>query len=391
MWRFTALRVPVAALGLLFSAVIVVDQLLGAPLSATGFFSYSVLLGARFYGMGNEASALLFGASLVGVALLFDQWPESRFAQAGRVWGLPVLGAVVIVFAAAPFWGANVGVAVWALAGFACAWALMNGKRIGIKSVLAAAALIVVVVAALAAVDLLGGGETTHLARALTSASQGGTSELWSIVARKAETNLRVLGSTNWSWVLVAALAFLGFARFRPGNDYRRFVAENRSFNAAIVASLVAGALAMLTEDSGIVIPSLIMLYTAMGLVWLMLSRVPASDSEEICERNDRLRRVSGTAVAGRARRALAGNARPGADAGSIGPRHHRELRGSQGRCLPGTRVARLGTRPADRDHDRRAVRVAVLGGGGADLRGVRSRRPAVRARARHACARHGR
>jgi len=157
----------------------------------------------------------------------------------------------------------------------------MNGRRFGVRSVLMIAALAVVALAVFSAVDLLGGGEQTHLGRALMSAEQGGLSQLWAIVARKAETNLRVLTSTNWSWILFASLAFLGFARFRPANNYPEFAAKNRSFGAAVVATLVAGAIALVTEDSGIVIPSIIMLYTGLGLAWLMLANLGDSDSEE--------------------------------------------------------------------------------------------------------------
>jgi hypothetical protein len=59
------MRVPVAALSLLTAGVIVVDQWLGAPASFTNFFGYSPLLAARFYGMGNEAAAILVGSCLL--------------------------------------------------------------------------------------------------------------------------------------------------------------------------------------------------------------------------------------------------------------------------------------------------------------------------------------
>jgi hypothetical protein len=138
-----------------------------------------------------------------------------------------------------------------------------------------------VAIVGFSAIDLLGGGQQTHLGRALGSAEQGGLSQLWQIVARKAATNIRVFTSTNWSWILVAVLGFLGFARFRAESEFPKFAADNPGYRAAIVATLVAGAIALLTEDSGIVIPSLIMLYTGTGLAWLMLERLRASNSKE--------------------------------------------------------------------------------------------------------------
>jgi hypothetical protein len=282
LWRRSPMRVPVAALSLALTSVMALDQVFGAPLSAVGFFSYSPLLAARFYGMGNEAAALFFGSAVVGVALLLDQWPESRLAAIGRRWGLLALGFVVVGVAAAPFLGANVGVAVWGLAGFACAWMLVNRRRFSVRSVLVIVGIAVLAIAAFSAIDLLGGGQQTHLGRALSSAGQGGLSQLWMIVVRKTATNIRVFTSTNWSWILVAVLAFLGFARLRPSSKYPELAAENPAFVAAVAATLLAGVIALLTEDSGIVIPSLIMLYTGTGTAWLMLARLDNPDSEEI-------------------------------------------------------------------------------------------------------------
>jgi len=97
---------------------------------------------------------------------------------------------------------------------------------------------------------------------------------MWSIVARKAETNFRVLTGTSWAWVLVGGLGLLGFARFGRPCEYDELTTANPGFAAAVTATLVAGALALVTEDSGIVIPSLIMIYSGTGLAWLMLVRL---------------------------------------------------------------------------------------------------------------------
>ena len=268
------MRVPVAALSLLTSAVIVVDQWLGAPASFTNFFGYSPLLAARFYGMGNEAAAILFGSSIVGIALLFDQWPDSRWTTLGKRVGIPLLAVVVLSAAAAPFWGANIGVAIWGVVGFGLAWVLMNGHHVSGKTVLWLFVAVVAVIFAFAAIDLFGGGPQTHLGRAITSAEQGGWIELWNIVARKAETNMRVLTHTNWAYILVATLAFLGFMRWRPQGDFAGTLAENPDFADAITVSLVAGLVAYFTEDSGIVIPALEVFYVGVGVVWLMLARL---------------------------------------------------------------------------------------------------------------------
>lgn len=281
LWWKAAMRVPVAVLSLLTVGVILVDQWLGAPFSFTNFFGYSPLLAARFYGMGNEAAAIVFGASVAGMALIFDEWPDSTAIRYLKRFGIPAFGAVVIATAAAPFWGANVGVAIWGVVGFGLAWVLMNGNHVSWKLVFWLFVAVVVIIAGFAAIDMFGGGQQTHLARALTSAEKGGLGELWIIIARKAATNARVLTRTNWSYILVAMLAFLGFMRWRPQGDFASTLTRNPDFADAITVSLVAGMVAYFTEDSGIVIPALEVFYIGVALVWVMLTSVNGIQAAE--------------------------------------------------------------------------------------------------------------
>ena len=274
------LRAPVAALSLLTAFTLIAEQFVGAPLSICSLIGYSPLLGARYYGMGNEAAAMAFGALLVGIALVLDEWPDAPASVALRKWGVAALGALFVGVAAAPILGANVGVAIWGTAGFAVAWLLLSGRRVTGRSLLAIALLVVVVIAVFSAVDLFGGGEQTHLGRALSGAGQGGLGTLWTIVARKADANARVLANTGLTWILAAVIGLAVFARWRPGSDWPALLAENPRFAQAVTAASVAGVLAFFSEDSGIVIPSLIALYVGVALAWLMVARLDRAAAE---------------------------------------------------------------------------------------------------------------
>jgi len=161
---------------------------------------------------------------------------------------------------------------VWGTVGFVVAWVLMNGRRFTWKTAAISALLIAALVAGFAVIDLFGHGEQTHLGRSLASAGQGGLGELWLIAARKAATNARVLSHTNWSWLLVATLSLFAFLRVAFRDRLRSILARNRQFERSMVAAAVAGVLAFFTEDSGIVIPSLVSLYVGVGLAWLALT-----------------------------------------------------------------------------------------------------------------------
>lgn len=269
---------PLVAASSVTALVLVVDALAGSPLSYSGLLSYSPLIGARFYGMGNEGAGLLFGSLFVGLALLMDEGREAAWVRPVARWGVPVVGLLAIAASAAPMFGANVGVAAWGVVTLGVFWAQANGVRLSWRVLLAVAVAVVLLVVALSALDI-GSGTQTHLARALDSADRGGLEQLSVIVARKAETNLRVLTSTNWAYVLVAVLALLGFMRWKPRGEFMEALERFPFFGHAMTALLIGGLVAYFTEDSGIVIPALMLLYPGAGVLYLMLGRGPSEEA----------------------------------------------------------------------------------------------------------------
>lgn len=272
-WRFGA-RVPLIFITAITSLVIVVDQLLGAPASFTSFFGYSPIAAARFYGIGNEGAAVLFGAVVIGIVMALDQWPQARWVPALKTWGIPLIGFIMMFVSAAPMLGANVGVAAWATVGFILLWFLVNDKKITWKSIALMFLIVVLVVGMFIVFDKYGSGQETHLARAVNSAEKGGIVQLWDIVLRKVETNLRVLTHTNLVWILLAVIAFLGVMRWRPTGEFAVTLKKNPYFASGMSAILIGGMVAYFTEDSGVVLPALMVLYLGCGIVWLMLGLV---------------------------------------------------------------------------------------------------------------------
>ena len=265
----------------LTTLVLLADQWLGAPLSFTGVFGYSPLFGARYYGIGNEMAGMLMGSAMVSVALVLDLYRDRPWAGALRRYGWPTMAVIVTATTAAPFLGANVGAIAWMTAGFFAGWLLLNGHRLlSWRNVAIAAAIVVVLLVAASAADLLGSGGGTHLSRAISGVEQSGPAALWTIVARKAETNMRVLGRTNWTWLLVAVLALLGYMRWRPKGEFADMLKRYPAVSAAMAASLVGGLVGYFTEDSGILIPALAMLPVGVAALHLMMSRADSSGGE---------------------------------------------------------------------------------------------------------------
>lgn len=273
--------VALAVVGLLSAGALLLDQALGAPLSFSGLFSYSPLLGARYYGLGNEGASIVVGGGLTGVALLVDAFRDRPWIGVVRRWAPPVVGALVVIISAAPFLGANIGVIAWGTVAFGILWMHLNGRHITWKTILGMFAVIAAVVVAFSLYESLSAsGAQTHLGRAWESAGTGGISELWLIVQRKAETNWRVLRATNWSILMIAILVFLGYMRWRPHGVFAETLKAYPGFAVGMTAALWGSLVGYFTEDSGIVIPALVLLYVTGSLLHIMLSRLDQPSPE---------------------------------------------------------------------------------------------------------------
>ncbi|MCL2680716.1 MAG: hypothetical protein FWF11_04495, partial [Coriobacteriia bacterium] len=288
----SASRLPLIFLSVFTTLVIVIDQFLGAPASFASFFGYSPIAAFRFYGIGNEGAAILIGSAIVGLALILDAARDAGWTRTEthiRRWVIPVVGVFITFVGASPLLGASNGFTPFSVAGFGVLWILANDKRITWQYVLAILVSIAAFVFAFMALDHFTAGQT-HLIRSVDTASQGGLIEIWHILVRKAETSMRVFTtSTHFSYVFAALLAYLMYMRLRPAGDFKLLLTRNKYFGDAIAAVLVSGIAAVLSNDSGIVLPALMVLCLASSMVWLML---------------DPLKGVDGSSEAGRVERA---------------------------------------------------------------------------------------
>lgn len=265
-----------AALGAVSTLV---DQWFGGPLSFDAFLGFSPLVGARFYGLGNEGAAMMVGGAIVAMTLLFDHTRQRGLIPVARRFGFPLAAFVCVVTAAAPMLGANVGVAIWGTFAFGLTYAGMLGVKLSWKSVVVVLLVALLLVGGFAAADLgATGGARTHLARSILSAEKGGAGALVTIVARKAATNWRLLTGTNWTWLFVVMVGLLVVVRVRPPGAFSEVLDESPDFAAGLAGCLVASVIAYFTEDSGIVVPSLLLLFPAIGVAYLLIARRVAEE-----------------------------------------------------------------------------------------------------------------
>lgn len=239
-------------------ALLIGDVVTGAHLQVNTVFSYSPLVAGRFAGFGNTAFAVLGAVTVVAATVLVHRSGRSSRS----LWAAGALFAVVVVVDGAPMWGSDVGGVLALVPAFIVTLILLAGRRPDLRLVAVAGAMTILVLAVFLAFDVARPPEQrTHLARLFEDVRSRGSGAFFDTVARKLETNLRVFTSTIWTYFVPPALAFIAWLLLRPRGRWKRLAREYPTLRAGLIGALVLGVLGFAVNDSGIVVPAMVLSY----------------------------------------------------------------------------------------------------------------------------------
>jgi hypothetical protein len=213
--------------------LVLLDPLLGSPLMTFSAFGSDVMLGDRYYGIGN-----LYMGIAIGSALLF-----ACLATDGLKGYLDFLGS--------PRIGANVGGLITAAAAFSFTLIKLNGKRFGWKGVVTLAVVLVLCVTGLLLADALLPGSASHAGRLVSRVEGEGISALMSQIGRKVSANWSLAFASNWRLLLLLTI-ISGLILNRRYGMFRRVTDEYPSLGAGFSGMAVGLVIALLLNDSGI-------------------------------------------------------------------------------------------------------------------------------------------
>ena len=238
--RFFGPLEGLALVALATAAALVADAAFGGSVMGFSVLGHDPAYGARFYGIGNEYSAVVAGALPLGTGLMASRWP-------GLTAAVPVIGVLTILAIGLPAMGADVGGSLALGFGFGAMMGSLRGGRLVSISLWAAGGFSLAVM--LFVVGGLISPDASHGARAAS-----GDVALYEVAARKVVLSVRHL--LNPLWILsLAALAYLSFVGWRRA----RGAAVAAGIIGAVAAAVASGAL----NDSGILSTLLALVYPA--------------------------------------------------------------------------------------------------------------------------------
>jgi hypothetical protein len=278
-------------------AAITADLVTGSRLQLNTVFGYSPIVAGRFAGAGNIAFAVLGASSVLTGALIVHRWPTRRALAA-----VVAMFAVVIVIDGAPPFGSDVGGVIALVPALAITAVLLSGRRPSLKLLVLGAIGALVALAAFAAIDLARpSGSRTHLGRMVEDIQARGFSVLTDTISRKAKSNLRVFRSTIWTFFVPPALAAMAWFLARPRGRWGRLAEIFPKLRAGLVGGLIVAVLGFAVNDSGIVIPAVVLSFLVPMALLVHL----------VLEMEEELPADPEPALEGREPRVLSGGRRP--------------------------------------------------------------------------------
>jgi putative peptidoglycan lipid II flippase len=252
--------------------VIIIGQVFGGPLNTAGYLTYDITEGARYYGMGNEQGAMLFGAWITLSGLLINRYPNALGIPAFKRWGYPLGSAILLFIATSPWLGASFGPLVWGFLGCFFSWWLFNGRRLRwwlvVLTLVAAFGLALGVLYA----DITF-NPSSHMYHVTPSMEQGFFTLITGIANDVWVYSLDLIRNyvpTVIIVFLILVFILLVVLRVLQPGTYREFWQRNTAFRATYSVCFVLAAITFILEDSGVFTPAVLLIYPISCFVWLI-------------------------------------------------------------------------------------------------------------------------
>lgn len=260
---------PFIIISLFTSLCIMVDLFMGSPMQKNSLLGYDPIVGARFYGIGNEYMGVLIGSTIIGTTALANR----LFKNNKRA--LPLIGVyylVVLYLIAAPQLGTNVGGAIAGTVSFLVTFMLLTGVRFNVKTLIKLVTAVCLLLFVLIFYDLQRPVEyQSHIGRTANLILKGGPGEIINIITRKVNMNIKLLRYTIWSRIFLASLASLAILFYRPVGIMQSIKSRYPYIYKGFIGVVTASIMAFLFNDSGVVAAATAMIFGVPPLLYLVI------------------------------------------------------------------------------------------------------------------------
>ena len=252
----------ILAICLLLQAGLAADILTGGELIKKSVLGYDPIIGARFYGIGNEYAGMFIGISL----MVFGCVSELRGRRCGKAAAAAYFSFCTLLLGLTSL-GANFGGAVAGVFGYLLAYFLVFDIKFNRRNIFTGALILGSAAAELFIADSLGLARQSHMGALIKDTRANGVGVITSVISRKISMNLRLMRYTIWTKVLLCIIGAISIMFYKPVKQmfyiFNRYKYLKYSW-MSIAASAAAG---FAVNDSGIVVAATAMIFMAFTML----------------------------------------------------------------------------------------------------------------------------
>jgi len=253
--------------------LIVLDSVMGTPLMKNCIMSYDAIVGARYYGVGNEYEGVTIASAVFALSVLLNYKKIPK-------WFTILLSVVILITSAFPSMGANVGGAISECIAYLLFIMLIFDVKLDFKKIMILGISAVVLVLIFAGLDLMLGMES-HLGVFTQQILQEGPQAILNTFGRKISMNLKLAKSSVWVNILLVGIAVIGIFIFRPSKHMKNISNKYPMIFKGFIASMVGCLITLLVNDSGIVAAATASIYILIPILIISINMIIFNDKIE--------------------------------------------------------------------------------------------------------------
>ena len=263
---------------LIVNISIIIDLLRGSTFIKNSVFGYDPIIGARFYGIGNEFAGVFIGSGILLAGCLLQYYKS--FAER-KPKTITLILLVYSIFQLAimgmPFIGSNFGGTIAGVVGYFFFFSSIKQRKVKITHLLLLAFILLIVVSSIVALDLINPSNTTHVGKFITDIKDNGLKVLYSTFYRKAAMNLKLIKYTIWTKVLLCIIVIITIMFFKPVRLLHGIFRKYKYFTAAWLGISAGSIIGLIVNDSGIVMAATAMIFNGYTILYMCLEESSAS------------------------------------------------------------------------------------------------------------------
>ncbi len=248
--------------------VIVVDCMSGSYLMKNSIMSYDAIVGARYYGVGNEYEGVSIASPIFAFAILLN------YNKKLPKWSIVIASILILITSAYPTMGANVGGAISQTAAYLLFIMLIFDIKLDFKKVILICISVVGVVGIFAFLDIVSGSES-HLGLFVQQILLNGPSTIIQTFARKISMNVKLAQTSVWVNILLAGIFII-----KPPKQIRMIAKRYPMIFKGFIASMIGCMVTLLVNDSGIVAASTASIYVLIPLIIISINMLVLENKE---------------------------------------------------------------------------------------------------------------